>query len=177
MKILDTPISGLKIIQPNIFNDERGYFFESFNLTKFVNSELNYNFIQDNESKSCYGVVRGLHYQLEPYSQAKLVRVIKGYVLDVAVDLRKDSPTYTNWYSVELNEENKYQLLIPRGFAHGFSVLSDDTIFAYKCDNVYNKDSERGIRFDDLAFNIKWRIDKPIVSEKDRNLPLFTGNE
>ena len=179
MKIIDTPISGLKIIEPKIFNDDRGYFFESFNESVFSDHGLNYNFIQDNESKSCFGVIRGLHYQLEPYSQAKLVRVLQGSVFDVAVDIRKGSPTFGKWYGVELNSENKLQLLIPKGFAHGFSVLSETCIFIYKCDGLYKKEAERGIIYNDLSLKIDWKInsENKIISEKDKIQPSFSSAE
>jgi len=175
MEIIKTDIEGLLIIKPKIFEDNRGYFFESFNKQTFEDNGLNYNFIQDNESKSSYGVIRGLHYQLAPYAQTKLVRVLKGKVLDVAVDLRKGSPTFGKWHAVELSEDNKQQFLIPQGFAHGFSVLSETAIFAYKCDNLYNKDSERGINFNDKSLNIDWEIpsEKAIVSAKDKVLPCI----
>ena len=175
MEIIKTDIEGLLIIKPKIFEDNRGYFFESFNKKAFEDNELNYNFIQDNESKSSYGVIRGLHYQLAPYAQTKLVRVLKGKVLDVAVDLRKGSPTFGKWHAVELSEDNKQQFLIPQGFAHGFSVLSETAIFAYKCDNLYNKNSERGINFNDKSLNIDWGIpiEKAIVSTKDKVLPCI----
>ena len=175
MEIIKTDIEGLLIIKPNVFEDNRGYFFESFNKQNFENNGLDYNFIQDNESKSSFGVVRGLHYQLAPYSQTKLVRVLKGKVLDVAVDLRKGSPTFGKWHSIELSEDNKFQFLIPQGFAHGFSVLSETAIFAYKCDNLYNKESERGINFNDKTLNIDWNIsnENAIVSAKDKVLPCL----
>ncbi len=175
MEIIKTDITDLLIIKPKIFIDERGYFFESYNKELFKKNGLNYNFVQDNESMSSYGVIRGLHYQLAPYAQTKLVRVIKGKVLDVAVDLRKNSPTFGKWYAVELSEENKLQFLIPRGFAHGFSVLSDVAIFSYKCDNIYNKDAERGINFKDKNLNIDWKIpeNEAVVSAKDKVLPNF----
>jgi dTDP-4-dehydrorhamnose 3,5-epimerase len=179
MNVIDTPIPGLKIIEPKVFADERGYFFESFNEAVFVSHNLNYKFIQDNESKSTYGVIRGLHYQLEPYSQAKLVRVLQGKVFDVAVDIRKGSPGFGKWYGIELSSENKLQLLIPRGFAHGFSVLSETAVFSYKCDGLYRKDAERGILFNDPFLNIDWKInnDKNIISEKDKIQPLFNDAE
>ncbi len=175
MEIIKTDIEGLIIIKPKIFEDNRGYFFESFNKQIFEDNGLNYNFIQDNESKSSYGVIRGLHYQLAPYAQTKLVRVLKGKVLDVAVDLRKGSPTFGKWHAVELSEDNKHQFLIPQGFAHGFSVLSETAVFAYKCDNLYNKDSERGINFNDKSLNIDWGIpaEKTIISAKDKVLPCL----
>lgn len=179
MNVIDTPISGLKIIEPKVFEDDRGYFFESFNENEFAKHGLHYKFIQDNESKSSFGVIRGLHYQLEPYSQAKLVRVLQGKVFDVAVDLRKGSPTYGTWYGVELSCENKFQLLIPKGCAHGFSVLSETAIFIYKCDSLYNKSSERGIRYNDPFLGIDWKIktENSIISEKDKTQPLFNEAE
>jgi len=179
MNVIDTPIPGLKVIEPKIFSDDRGYFFESFNEDVFASHKLNYTFIQDNESKSSHGVIRGLHYQLEPYSQAKLVRVLQGNVFDVAVDLRKGSPTFGKWFGQELNCENKLQLLIPRGFAHGFSVLSETAIFIYKCDGLYRKEAERGIRYNDPFLGIDWKIDnnKCVISEKDKIQPLFNDAE
>ncbi len=179
MKIIKTFIPGLVVIEPKVFSDQRGYFFESFNEQTFSESGLNYKFIQDNESKSTYGVIRGLHYQLEPYAQAKLVRVLSGCVLDVAVDLRKGSPTFGKWFGQELSCENKLQLLVPRGFAHGFSVLSETAIFIYKCDSLYNKEAERGIKFDDPFLGIDWKIEenKRIISEKDIFQPLFHNAE
>ncbi|HKM93568.1 MAG TPA: dTDP-4-dehydrorhamnose 3,5-epimerase [Prolixibacteraceae bacterium] len=179
MKIIETPIKNLLIIEPRQFKDDRGYFFESFNQKKFVDFGLNYNFVQDNESKSQYGVIRGLHYQLAPYAQAKLVRAVKGSIYDVAVDLRQGSQTFGNWFGVELNEDNKLQLLIPRGFAHGFAVLSEEAIFSYKCDNIYNKESEKGIIFNDPQLGIDWKLaEKDIhLSDKDNKLPLFINSE
>lgn len=179
MNILDTPLEGVKIVEPDVFSDARGYFFESYNREKMVNDGIDNNFIQDNESLSTYGVVRGLHYQLEPFSQAKLVRVISGAVFDVALDLRKDSPTFGLWYGIELSGENKRQLFIPKGFAHGFSVLSPTAVFSYKCDSKYNKTAERAIRFNDPALNIDWKIsdEQQIVSDKDILAPLFSDAE
>ncbi|MBI5540907.1 MAG: dTDP-4-dehydrorhamnose 3,5-epimerase [Bacteroidia bacterium] len=179
MKIIKTFIPGLVVIEPKVFSDQRGYFFESFNEKTFADNGLNYNFIQDNESKSTFGVIRGLHYQLEPYAQAKLVRVLQGCVLDVAVDLRKGSPTFGKWFGQELSCENKLQLLIPRGFAHGFSVLSETAIFIYKCDSLYNKEAERGINFNDQFLGIDWKIEenKRVISDKDIVQPLFNDAE
>lgn len=154
MQIIKTDIEGVFILKPHIFNDERGYFFESFSARKFEEKVAKTTFIQDNESKSSYGVVRGLHFQKPPFAQSKLVRVIKGAVLDVAVDIRKNSPTYGKYIAAELTEENKLQLFIPRGFAHGFSVLSNEAIFQYKCDNFYNKESEGSILWNDEILNI-----------------------
>jgi dTDP-4-dehydrorhamnose 3,5-epimerase len=178
MEIEKTPIKGLIIIKPKVFQDDRGYFFEAFNQKKFGEKGINYNFVQDNESESQYGVVRGLHFQDAPHAQAKLVRVLRGKVFDVAVDLRKSSPTYKRWFGVELSDENKYQLMIPRGFAHGFSVLSNKAVFHYKCDNFYNKESERGIIYNDKTLNIDWKIEPNdmILSEKDQMLPDFENS-
>lgn len=174
MTIEKTVLEGCVILKPNVYKDERGYFFESFNektFSKNINSSV--KFIQDNESYSLKGVLRGLHYQRGKYAQAKLVRVIKGEVLDIAVDIRKNSKTFGNYVSVRLSEHNKKQLFIPRGFAHGFVVLSDEVIFNYKCDNYYNKESEGGIIYNDPTLNIDWQLDqtKYIISEKDLALP------
>lgn len=176
MKAISTKLKQCFIIEPSVFIDSRGYFFESFNQKTF--NELigqKVDFVQDNESYSTKGVLRGLHFQKEEWAQAKLVRVVKGCVLDVAVDIRKDSPTYGDYLSVELSDDNKKQLFIPRGFAHGFVVLSDTAIFSYKCDNYYNKDSEGGIIYNDTTLNIDWKLpfDKLIISEKDSILPTF----
>ena len=175
MKVIETYIAGLKIIEPDVFHDERGYFVESYNAERYVAAGIKEVFVQDNESKSQKGVVRGLHWQTGEASQAKLVRVVSGAVLDVAVDLRKDSPTYGRHFSIELTGDNKRQFLIPRGFAHGFIVLEDDTIFSYKCDNMYDKSAERGLRFDDPELGIEWPdIGVPLMlSEKDRKHPYF----
>lgn len=169
MEITKTPIAGLLVITPKVFRDDRGYFLETFNIKKLEEAGINTSFVQDNESKSTQGVIRGLHYQLNPYAQGKLVRAIEGTVYDVAVDLRKDSPTFGQWYGVELSGENKKQFYIPRGFAHGFSVLSETAVFAYKCDAYYHPEAERGIRFDDPELNIDWKVDvqKAVVSAKD----------
>jgi len=176
MNIEETKIQGCFIIEPNVFEDERGYFFESFNQDKFntlLGSQI--NFVQDNQSFSTKGVLRGLHYQIGEYQQAKLVRVISGKVIDVAVDLRKNSSTFGQHVSVELSGDNQKQFFVPRGFAHGFVVLSDTAIFSYKCDNFYNKESEAGIIYNDPALNIDWRLDSNEikVSEKDIQLPSF----
>lgn len=175
MKIVKTPIEGVVIIEPQIFEDARGYFFESWNKAKMAEAGLNYDFIQDNQSKSCYGTIRGVHFQKGEFSQAKLVRVLQGTVLDVAVDLRKDSSTFGQHVAVELSAENNRQLMIPRGFGHGFSVLSPTAVFAYKCDNIYNKASEGGVRFDDPALGIDWKINPKdaILSDKDKVLPCL----
>ncbi len=179
MKIIKTKIEGLLIIEPRVFKDDRGYFFESYHNERYKKEGIVADFIQDNEAFSTYGVVRGLHYQLGPFSQAKLVRVIKGRVLDVAVDLRKNSPTFGEWVAVELNEDDKIQFFVPRGFAHGYSVLSETAIFAYKCDNVYNPESERGIKLNDTKLNIDWKIpfEKQVISSKDKILPKFDNAE
>ena len=173
MNVIKTPLEGVVIIEPRIFHDERGYFFESFSQQRFDELVCKTVFVQDNESKSSYGVVRGLHFQKPPFAQAKLVRVIKGRVLDVAVDIRKASPTYGRHFAVELSDENKRQFFIPRGFAHGFSVLSDEVVFQYKCDNYYAPSHEGSIHWDDPALNIDWGIDadKVVLSEKDKNHP------
>ncbi len=179
MNFIKTEIEGLYVVEPRVFEDERGYFFESYNQAEFEKAGLHYDFIQDNQSKSGYGVIRGVHFQKGEFSQAKLVRVLEGTVLDVAVDLRKNSPTFGRHLAVELSAENKRQLLIPRGFGHGFSVLSETAVFAYKCDNIYNKASEGGIRYDDPALGIDWKVDanKAILSEKDKVLPLMEEAE
>ena len=175
MKVIETNIAGLKIIEPDVFNDGRGYFVESYNAQRYALAGIKEVFVQDNESKSQKGVVRGLHWQTGAAAQAKLVRVVNGAVLDVAVDLRKDSPTYGQHFSIELTGDNKRQFLIPRGFAHGFIVLEDNTIFSYKCDNVYDKSAERGMRFDDPELGIEWPdVGVPLIlSEKDKSHPLF----
>jgi len=179
MKITETQIQGLFVVEPGVFEDERGYFFESYRKERYADAGINASFIQDNESKSARGVIRGLHYQLNPYGQAKLVRVVQGAVYDVAVDLRQGSPTFGEWFGLELNDKSKKQLFIPRGFAHGFSVLSETAIFSYKCDNGYNKESERGINPFDPKLGIDWQINETdfIVSEKDRNAPFFENAE
>ncbi|HWI91786.1 MAG TPA: dTDP-4-dehydrorhamnose 3,5-epimerase [Flavisolibacter sp.] len=170
-----TDIPGLLIFEPKVFEDNRGYFYEAYNERVFSESGVVNRFVQDNQSKSGFGVIRGLHYQLNPYAQFKLVRALEGIILDVAVDIRKGSPTFGEHFSIELSAENKKQLLIPAGFAHGFSVLSDTAIVFYKCDVLYNKESEAGIRYDDPSLNIDWKIpsDKENVSEKDLAQPLF----
>lgn len=175
MKVTKTDIEGVFIIEPVVFEDERGYFFESYNKENLKKQGIDYDFIQDNQSKSCYGTIRGIHFQKGEYAQAKLVRVLEGKVLDVAVDLRKNSKTFGKYVAVELSAENRRQLMIPRGFGHGFSVLSETAVFAYKCDNVYNKASEGGLRFNDPSLGIDWKIDlnKAVLSEKDKNNPLL----
>lgn len=175
MKITKTALDGVVIIEPQVFEDARGYFFESWNKAKMEEAGLNYDFIQDNQSKSCYGTIRGIHFQKGEFSQAKLVRVLQGTVLDVAIDLRKDSKTFGQHVAVELSAENNRQLMIPRGFGHGFSVLTPTAVFAYKCDNVYNKASEAGIRFDDPALGIDWKVkpEEAVLSDKDKILPFL----
>ena len=175
MNTIKTNIDGLIIIEPQVFGDSRGYFVETWNRSRYEEIGIICEFVQDNESKSSFGVLRGLHWQAMPYTQAKLVRVISGAVLDVAVDIRKGSPTYGKHHVVELSGENKRQLFIPKGFAHGFAVLSQEAVFAYKCDAPYAPKSERGMRFDDPALGIDWRItpDHWILSAKDQCLPSF----
>lgn len=170
-----TPIANLIVFEPRIFEDDRGYFYESYNFNTFSEAGIRTSFIQDNEAKSTYGVLRGLHYQVAPYAQAKLVRVIEGEVLDVVVDLRPHSPTYGQSYSIRLSAENKKQLFVPRGFAHGYVVLSATAIFAYKVDNYYSKASEGGLIYNDPQLNIDWEIseDEVVLSGKDRVLPEF----
>lgn len=177
MKITSLEIQDVKLIEPSIHEDERGYFFESFRDNIFRKEVGNISFLQDNESKSTFGTLRGLHYQLPPFAQSKLVRVVVGNVLDIALDIRKDSSSFGKHVAIELSDENKKQLYIPRGFAHAFVVLSEMAIFQYKVDNYYNKSSERGIRFDDPILGIDWRLDKSkiIVSAKDMTLPFFTA--
>ena len=173
MKIINTPLDGLLVFAPEIYEDDRGYFFESWNKKIFKELGLNYEFNQDNQSLSKYGVLRGLHFQNPPYAQGKLVRVVKGKVLDVVVDIRSDSSTYGSHYKIELSETNKLIFWIPPGFAHGFITLENDTIFSYKCTSVYNKQSEQALLWSDKTLNIDWQIKKPIVSQKDQNAIKF----
>jgi dTDP-4-dehydrorhamnose 3,5-epimerase len=177
MKIEKTAIEDLLIITPAVFDDERGYFFEAYNQAKFHENGIKYNFIQDNQSFSTKGVIRGMHLQINPFAQAKLVRVLHGEILDVAVDLRKNSATYGQHVSVILSADNKKQLMVPHGFAHGFSVLSETASVLYKVDQVYHKESERGIKYDDATLAIDWQVhpEEVIVSEKDLILPGFDG--
>ncbi len=172
-KFTETEIKGVYIIEPRVFNDDRGYFFESYNKKEFDLNIGNIDFIQDNQSKSTYGTLRGIHFQKPPFAQSKLVRVISGKVLDVAVDLRSDSETFLKHVAVELSAENQKQLFLPKGFGHAFIVLSEEAIFAYKVDNWYSKESEGGVRYDDKTLNIDWTVpaDKIVVSSKDANLP------
>ena len=173
MQIHETGIQDLKIIEPRIFRDDRGYFFESYNKNAFENHSLNHGFVQDNQSSSAFGVVRGLHYQLNPKAQTKLVRVMEGKIWDVAVDLREGSPTFLQWRGVELSDENQLQLLIPKGFAHGFSVLSESAVVFYKCDELYSPEHEAGIRYDDETLAVDWKLEpgSVIISERDRSMP------
>ncbi len=179
MPFIKTDIPDLLVFDPKVFEDSRGYFFESYNEQTFIAEGINIKFVQDNQAKSSYGVLRGLHYQLNPFAQTKLVRVLQGKILDVAVDIRKGSPTYGSVFTIELSAENKKQLLVPQGFAHGYSVLSETAEVMYKCDSFYNKQSEGGILYNDTELNIDWQIplDKAIVSEKDIHLPLFVNCE
>ena len=175
MEVTKTKLAGCVILEPRVFEDNRGYFFESYNKKSLEDTLGDINFVQDNQSKSTYGVMRGLHLQVGEHAQAKLVRVLAGKVLDVAVDVRRDSPTYGEYVAVELSEENKRLFFIPRGFAHGFVVLTDSAIFSYKCDNYYAPHAESGILYNDSDLNIDWQV-KPedmVVSEKDQNLPTF----
>jgi dTDP-4-dehydrorhamnose 3,5-epimerase len=179
MEIEKTVLPGVLVVHPRIFRDERGYFYESYHQQKYQEAGIDTVFVQDNESRSVQGVVRGLHYQLNPHAQAKLVRVLEGTVFDVAVDIRKGSPTYGKWFGVELSAENKKQLYIPEGFAHGFSVLSEEAVLAYKCNALYHQESERGIALDDPDLGIDWQVSRQafIVSEKDKKSPLFRDAE
>lgn len=175
MEIIKTDFEGLVVVKPVVFTDNRGYFYETYNVNKYKDLGITNNFVQDNESKSNFGTIRGLHSQIGEFAQAKLVRAQQGKVLDVVVDIRKDSKTFGKYFSIELSDENKLQLMIPRGFLHGFSVLSETAIFCYKCDNFYNKESERAVLWNDIDLNIDWKIDKnkAIVSEKDKNNMTF----
>lgn len=176
MNIIKTPIEGLVVIEPQVFRDARGYFVETYNEQRYREAGIDAAFVQDNQSCSSYGVVRGLHFQRPPYTQAKLVSCTVGCVLDVAVDLRKDSPTFGQWYAVELSADNHRQFFIPRGFAHGFSVLSETAIFTYKCDNLYHPEADGGLRLDDPTLAIDWQVpvDQRIISDKDRKHPFLT---
>jgi dTDP-4-dehydrorhamnose 3,5-epimerase len=176
MKVITTPFEGLLILEPRVFGDDRGYFFESFNEQVFEKeTAFGYKFVQDNQARSVKNVLRGLHYQNNPIAQSKLIRCLQGRIWDVVVDLRRDSKTYKQWYGVELNDENKRQFLIPRGFAHGYSVLSDTAEVFYKCDNFYSKENEGGVFYKDPSLNIDWKInlDEAIVSDKDKIQPMF----
>lgn len=173
MEFSKTEIEGLVVITPNVFKDDRGYFFESYNKSVFQEQGITANFVQDNQSMSQQGVLRGLHFQKPPYSQAKLVSVIKGSVLDVVVDIRGGSPTYGKYFSIVLSEENKKMLFVPEGFAHGFLTLESDTIFSYKCSNFYNKQSEDAILWNDSDLAINWDINNPVLSNKDKIAKSF----
>lgn len=177
MDFSKTPIEGLIVITPKVFADNRGYFFESYNKRAWAEAGITADFVQDNESFSSQNTLRGLHFQKPPFAQAKLVRVLEGAVWDVAVDLRKNSPAFGQWFGVELSADNKKQFFIPRGFAHGFSVLTETAKFAYKCDNFYNKESEGAVRFDDPELAVDWKIDltKAVLSDKDLKNPLFAA--
>lgn len=179
MQVIKTEFPDLLIIEPKVFEDSRGYFFESFNSIKFQELGIDITFVQDNESKSSYGVIRGLHYQLSPYAQTKLIRVVSGKILDVVVDIRQNSPTFGKHFSIELSSDNKTQLLVPKGFAHGFAVLTETAIVSYKCDELYNPEAERGIRYNDPKLVIDWKIDneKAIISSKDRVHPELINAE
>ena len=175
MKVVETGFQGLFVLEPRVFADERGYFFESFNSQIFKNSGLDFDWVQDNQSHSKHGVIRGLHFQKPPHAQTKLIRVLMGEILDVVVDLRYTSPTYGKSFSIVLSSQNHLQLIIPKGFAHGFSVLSEEADVMYKCDALYNKESESGILFNDPRLGIDWQVtqDKIVVSNKDLILPVF----
>jgi dTDP-4-dehydrorhamnose 3,5-epimerase len=179
MRVIETEFPGLLIIEPDVFNDARGYFFESYNNIKYSGHGIQYNPVQDNESSSSAGVIRGLHYQEEPFAQAKLIRVIEGRIYDVALDIRKGSPTFGKWYGLIIDSEKKLQFLIPKGFAHGFSVLSQRAVVLYKCDNRYSVDHERGINVMDPALDINWMVPEgsEIISPKDLKQPLFSDIE
>lgn len=179
MRVIQTEIPDLIVIEPQVFEDARGYFFESYNQKRFEENGINNIFVQDNQSRSAYGVIRGLHYQLAPYAQSKLVRVLHGKILDVAVDIRQGSPTFGKSFAIELSAENKKQFLVPRGFAHGFSVLSPQAVVFYKCDNFYQREAERGINFNDPQIAIDWQIaaTDALVSSKDKVLPMLQEAE
>jgi dTDP-4-dehydrorhamnose 3,5-epimerase len=179
MKIIETGFKGLLVIKPNIYSDHRGYFFESFNQAAFDKAGISFIPVQDNESKSSKGVIRGLHYQLKPFDQAKLIRVLEGKIFDVALDLRINSLTFGKWFGIDLDSESKKMVFIPKGFAHGFSVRSDNAIIQYKCDNVFNPQYERGIVLNDPALDINWKTGStvPLISEKDLKQPLFKDAE
>jgi dTDP-4-dehydrorhamnose 3,5-epimerase len=179
MELIQTGFSDLIILKPRIFEDSRGYFYESYNQKSFSSAGIHQQFVQDNQSESTYGVIRGLHYQLDPFAQTKLVRALQGEIYDIAVDLRKGSPTFGKWFGIELSAANKLQLLIPKGFAHGFSVLSEKAVILYKTDDFYNKTAERGIVYNDPSLQIDWKIDTPKikVSERDRIMPQFDNAE
>jgi dTDP-4-dehydrorhamnose 3,5-epimerase len=176
MRVIETGFQGLFILQPKVYDDIRGYFFESYKHEDMVKAGIDFTPVQDNESRSVRGVIRGLHYQLNPCAQAKLIRVVIGEIYDVAVDIRRSSKTFKQWYGVNLNSENKTQFFIPKGFAHGFSVLSDIAVIQYKCDNLYNPELERGISLNDPELGIDWKIGdvEPVISERDLKNPTFS---
>ena len=175
MPFIETEFPGLMLFEPRVFEDSRGYFFESYNEEVCQAAGINIRFVQDNQAKSSYGVVRGLHYQLAPYAQTKFIRVLSGSIIDAVIDLRKDSPGFGKTFAIELSAENKRQLLVPKGFAHGYSVISETCEVFYKCDAFYNKESEAGILFNDPALAIHWQVpeDKQVISEKDTKYPVF----
>ncbi len=175
MPFIKTEFPGLLVFEPKVFEDNRGYFFESYNKNSFSEEGINIDFVQDNQASSSFGVIRGLHFQKEPYAQTKLLRVLFGEIIDAVVDIRKNSPTYGKAYTILLSAENKKQLLVPKGFAHGYSVISETAEVFYKCDEFYHKESEGGIAWNDSSLQIDWRItaDKALISEKDRQLPLL----
>lgn len=177
MAFTETGFPGLLIYEPKVFGDHRGYFFESYNAAVFTAANIHYQFIQDNQARSGYGVVRGLHYQLPPFAQTKLIRALEGTILDVVVDCRKNSPTFGKVFSIELSAENKKQLLVPKGFAHGYSVLSETAEVLYKCDSFYKKEAEGGVLFSDPALAIDWKVpeDAMLISDKDKVLPVFSA--
>lgn len=178
MKKIETKLSGVCIIEPNVYGDHRGWFMETWSVRNLRELDINVDFVQDNQSfTAAKGTLRGIHYQQDPMAQAKLVRVIRGAVMDVAVDLRKGSPTYRQWIAAELSAENKRQLFIPRGFGHGFVTLTDNVEFVYKCDNLYSKECDRGIRFNDPTIGVEWGIENPILSEKDTSSPFLDDSD
>lgn len=178
MRLIGTKLSGVYIVEPQVFGDHRGWFMETYSERIMEEAGLRYRFVQDNLSFTAKkGTLRGLHFQNHPMAQAKLVRAARGAVLDVAVDIRKGSPSYLQWISVELSEENKRQLLVPRGFAHGFLTLTDDVEFAYKVDNLYSREYDRGIRFDDPSIGVDWGIEQPVLSKKDQDAPLLSDSD
>lgn len=178
MKAIKTDIPGVIIIEPDVFGDHRGWFAETWSKKKLEELGIDVDFVQDNQSFTAKkGTLRGLHFQMDPMAQSKLVRVVSGAVLDVAVDLRKGSPTYLKWVSVELSAENKRQFFIPKGFAHGFVTLTDDVNFVYKCDNYYSKECDRSVRFDDESIGVEWNVENPIISDKDMNAPLLKDSD
>ncbi len=178
MKAIKTDIPGVVIIEPDVFGDHRGWFAETWSKKKLEELGIDVDFVQDNQSFTAKkGTLRGLHFQMDPMAQSKLVRVVSGAVMDVAVDLRKGSPTYLKWVSVELSAENKRQFFIPKGFAHGFVTLTDDVNFVYKCDNYYSKECDRSVRFDDETIGVEWNVENPIISDKDMNAPLLKDSD